>query len=197
MVFVPGVDETSVQTPTATAAVQESTPSDTMTLPVGVPVDGAAGDTVQVTGYPMPAVVEEEANSAAFEIRVIESALLTVCGPPVNVPVLPSNDASPLYMAAMTGLPGGSVETVHKALDPATVTFEQIGSLSAVKVTVPVGVPAPGAMTLNVAVNVTGCPATDGLSLEVTTVAVWALVVVCVPPFARSPLLGLKFESPL
>ena len=39
-------------------------------------------------------------------------------------------------------------------------------------VTVPVGVPAPGAVTVTVAVNVTDCPKTDGFTLEVTTVDV-------------------------
>jgi hypothetical protein len=39
-------------------------------------------------------------------------------------------------------------------------------------VTVPVGVPAAGAAAFTVAVNVTDCPYTDGLLLDVTVVAV-------------------------
>src|SRR5436305_1120518 len=40
------------------------------------------------------------------------------------------------------------------------------------KVTVPVGVPAPGLFAVTVAVNVTACPDSDGLAEEVTTVVV-------------------------
>ena len=42
-------------------------------------------------------------------------------------------------------------------------------------VTVPVGVPEPGAVALTVAVKVTDCPKTDGLTDEVTVVEVLAL----------------------
>ncbi len=42
------------------------------------------------------------------------------------------------------------------------------------KVTVPVGVPAPGGFTLTVAVNVTDWPKTDGLIEEATVVVVGA-----------------------
>jgi hypothetical protein len=38
--------------------------------------------------------------------------------------------------------------------------------------TVPLGVPDPGAVALTVAVNVTGCPNTDGFEREVTDVVV-------------------------
>ncbi len=40
------------------------------------------------------------------------------------------------------------------------------------KVTMPVGVPAPGGITLTVAVNVTDCPNVDELVLDVTAVEV-------------------------
>jgi hypothetical protein len=46
------------------------------------------------------------------------------------------------------------------------------------KLTVPVGVPAPGAETVTVAVKVTLCPKTDGLVPEATVVAVVALFTV-------------------
>jgi hypothetical protein len=42
-------------------------------------------------------------------------------------------------------------------------------------VTVPLGVPAPGAVTEIVAVRTTGCPYVDGFRLEVTEVVVDAL----------------------
>jgi hypothetical protein len=43
-------------------------------------------------------------------------------------------------------------------------------------VTVPVGVPAPGAATVTVAVNVTACPKTGELTDEATVVVVLALL---------------------
>src|SRR6266566_4029608 len=48
------------------------------------------------------------------------------------------------------------------------------------KVTVPVGVPAPGLFAVTVAVKVTGCPDTEGLAEEVTPVVVPGIVVVVV-----------------
>nr|WP_248782316.1 hypothetical protein [Streptomyces lydicus] len=48
----------------------------------------------------------------------------------------------------------------------------------ATKVTVPVGVPAPGATGVTVAVNVTDSPTTDGSGEEVTVVVVDAEVTV-------------------
>ena len=42
----------------------------------------------------------------------------------------------------------------------------------ALKVTLPVGVPDPGALALTVAVNVTACPKTDGLTDVLTVVVV-------------------------
>ena len=46
------------------------------------------------------------------------------------------------------------------------------------KVTVPDGLPAPGATTATVAVKVTLCPKVDGLSDEATVVVVLALLTV-------------------
>ncbi len=44
------------------------------------------------------------------------------------------------------------------------------------KLIVPVGDPAPGAVTVTVAVNVTDCPNTDGLVDDVSVVDVFALL---------------------
>ena len=52
------------------------------------------------------------------------------------------------------------------------------GTPSILNCTVPVGVPLPGETTLTVAVNVTGCPKTEGLVLDVTVVVVLALLTV-------------------
>ncbi len=48
------------------------------------------------------------------------------------------------------------------------------------KITEPVGVPAPGDTALTVAVKVTDCPDTDGLADEATAVVVLAWFTVCV-----------------
>jgi hypothetical protein len=47
------------------------------------------------------------------------------------------------------------------------------------KVTVPVGVPAPGAVTVTVAVNMTACPTADGFGEEDNAVVVFALLTTC------------------
>jgi hypothetical protein len=47
------------------------------------------------------------------------------------------------------------------------------------KVTVPVGVPVPGAVAAIVALNVTDLPTVDGLSEEVSFAVVFALLTVC------------------
>src|SRR6266446_1170419 len=57
---------------------------------------------------------------------------------------------------------------------PLQVTVEP----PSLKVTVPVGVPAPGGFTLTVAVNVNDWPKTDGLTEEATVVVVGAWVTV-------------------
>jgi hypothetical protein len=57
-----------------------------------------------------------------------------------------------------------------------------------------VGVPAPGEVTLMVAVKVTNCPENDGLDEEVTTVLVEAVFTTCLK-FAE--VLVLKLVSPL
>jgi hypothetical protein len=59
--------------------------------------------------------------------------------------------------------------------------------------TVPVGVPAPGAPTLMVAVKVTLWLAIAGLIVEATTVLVLALLTICV---TAVELLAVKFVSP-
>jgi hypothetical protein len=61
-------------------------------------------------------------------------------------------------------------------------------------VTVPVGVPEPGATALTVAVNVTLCPKTDGLTDDVTVVELLSWLTVWV--IAAEVLLE-KLLSPL
>ena len=62
-------------------------------------------------------------------------------------------------------------------------------------VTVPVGVPAPGAIRVSVAVKVTDWPETEGFADEVTVVAELDLFTTCGLPVSE-PVLPLKFPSP-
>ncbi len=56
------------------------------------------------------------------------------------------------------------------------------------KVTVPVGVPAPGLLAVTVAVKVTDCPDSDGLAEELTSVVVLAFFTVWVSVLEVLPL---------
>jgi hypothetical protein len=62
------------------------------------------------------------------------------------------------------------------------------------KVTVPVGVPAPGALAVTVAVNVTAWPNTEGLAEAVTIVLVPSALTVWV---SVADVLALKLPLPL
>src|SRR6185436_15181782 len=67
------------------------------------------------------------------------------------------------------------------------------GELPSLNVIVPLGVPAPGAVAVTVAVKVTVWPKTDGFGVEASVVAVLALFTVCVP---LADVLALKLASP-
>src|SRR5574340_523139 len=81
------------------------------------------------------------------------------------------------------------VRVVHPSVFSVPVPRTAAPSL---KVTVPVGVPAPGP-ALTVAVNVTGCPKSAGFSDDATAVVDGPAVIVCVstlevlPPILPSP----------
>jgi hypothetical protein len=78
---------------------------------------------------------------------------------------------SPPYTAVIACVVKERVEVVKLAWPelsvPVPITFEP-----SLKVTVPVGVPAPGLAALTVAVNVTDWPNTDGFADETRTVPV-------------------------
>jgi hypothetical protein len=61
------------------------------------------------------------------------------------------------------------------------------------KVTIPLGIPAPGATALIAALNVTACPKTVGLAEEVSEVVVVAGFTVCVRALEE---LGAKLPLP-
>lgn len=77
----------------------------------------------------------------------------------------------------MVWLPGARADVVKVAIPPLSVPVP-IGLPPSKKVTVPVGVPDPGATGETVAVKVTDCPKTGRLNDEVTVVVVLALLTV-------------------
>jgi hypothetical protein len=91
-------------------------------------------------------------------------------------------------------LPIAKAEVVNVAIPPLNVPVP-IGLPPSRNVTVPTGVPAPGATGDTVAVNVTDWPNTDGFTDEVTVVEVFALLTTCGFPVS-DPVLPLKFPSP-
>src|SRR5690242_14105706 len=79
--------------------------------------------------------------------------------------------------------------------EPLRVTLLARVAAPSRKLTVPLGVPDPGALAATVAVKVTVCPKTDGLLVEVTVVVLGSVVrsageAESVPELAR------KFVSP-
>jgi hypothetical protein len=86
--------------------------------------------------------------------------------------------ASPLYCAVIEKLPECVNVAVSVAVPAADSGLVPIVIVPLRKVTVPVGVPAPGAVTVTVAVNVTACPTADGFCDEANVVVVLALLTV-------------------
>ena len=92
-------------------------------------------------------------------------------------------------------VPATRLETLHGAWpEEESATELQIVVVPSLKVTVPVGVPEPGATTVTVALKVTDCPGAEGLSEDTTAVEVEALFTVCVK---AEEVLPWKFGSPL
>jgi hypothetical protein len=94
-------------------------------------------------------------------------------------------------------VPTATEEVLHVAVvPPATACALQLPIVtpSLRKFTVPVGVPAPGAVTATVAVNVTDCPNTLGFGAEPAVVVVAALLTVWLYAGDVEP---MKLPSPL
>jgi len=79
----------------------------------------------------------------------------------------------------MVWLPTVSELLIKVAVVPLSGTTKKL-PLSTTNLTCPVGVPAPGAVTLMVAMKVTSWPTTDGLGEDVSAVLVPALLTICV-----------------
>src|SRR5215813_13619485 len=146
-----------LQAPVATVPVQLSTPSLTVTLPVGVPAPGAAGATVKLTVTACPT---SEGSGLSEVIAVVVSALSTVCAAAAEV--LPLKLASPAYVAVRLLALAAVKVSVH--WPAATVPVHE--TAPSLTVTLPVGVPAPGALTATAYCTVTAWPTTEGSGLS-------------------------------
>jgi hypothetical protein len=80
----------------------------------------------------------------------------------------------PPYTAVIECVPSASVETANVAFPLVSVPVPRV-VLPSLNVTVPVGVPVPGAVAVKVAVNVTLSPLVDGFNEDATFVEVAAL----------------------
>ncbi len=139
------------------------------TVPVRVPAPGEIAFTVavKVTDWP-------ETDGFADEASVVELlAWLTVCVSAKVVLSLPIKLLLPPYTAVIVCAATDNADVVKIACPAASALLPRV-FVPSEKVTVPVGVPAPGNTTLTVAVNVTDCPNTDGLTEEATVVVVLA-----------------------
>src|SRR5205085_1573882 len=95
----------------------------------------------------------------------------------------------------MLWLPTLRLEVAHVATPAASACAPQpvIELPPSLKFTVPVGVPAPGAVAVTVAVKVTLCPNTDGFTDDVRLVVVLAWLTTC---DTAELVLVAKFVSP-
>src|SRR6059058_1021895 len=148
-------------------------PSWKVTFPAGVPAPGLLAVTVAVK-------VTDCLNTdgLAEELADVVVLYFTVC---VKLgDVLPLKLASPPYDALIEWEPTASVLVTNVAWpEPFRVPVPRVLE-PAMKVTVPVGVPAAGLFAVTVAVKVTGCADTDWWSEEMMPVVVPGSVVVVV-----------------
>src|SRR5438876_559916 len=158
--------------------VMAVSPSLKVTFPDGVPVPGLFAVTVAVNFTDCP-------NTDGFneELTDVVVPYFTVC---VSLgDVLPLKFASPPYDAVIEWEPTASVLVTNVPWpEPSRVPVPRMVEPS-LKVTVPVGVPAPGLFAVTVAVNVTACPDSAGLAEELTSVVVPAFVTVWVVGFGE------------
>ena len=123
-------------------------------MPVGVPLPGAAAPmvTVSVTAWPKTEGCADETT------LMVELSGLTSSVKELNV-TLPRKFVSPAYTAEIKCDPITSGLVVVKvALPVASSAAVPRVAKPSLKVTVPLGVPEPGAMALTVVVKVTAWP---------------------------------------
>src|SRR6476661_6954964 len=127
-----------------------------VTLPVGVPAPGRFTVTEKFTVTALPT---KDGSGRSLVIVAVVAALLAVCAVPAEA--LPAKFVSPTYVAVSVFEPGvvSVIEHVPEATVPVHVL--PLASLT-VTVTLPVGVPPPGAVGVTEKFTVTACPTADG-----------------------------------
>lgn len=145
--LAPAVVEIRLQLPEATVPIQVSNPSLTVTLPVGVPP--ALGVTLKVTAYGWPTRVLD-ASALALVMAVVVAYATTVWS--VYADVLELKEESPVYEAESFFIP--EVKNVIEQLPVATLPVQL--SEPSEMITLPVGVPLPGAAAATLKLMVTG-----------------------------------------
>src|SRR5438034_159046 len=148
-------------------------PSLKVTFPAGVPEPGLLAVTVavKVTDCPNTDGLAEELTDVVVPDFIVGVGFVAVVA--VVVASAPSD-------ARIGGEPTASVLVTNVAWPEAFRVPVPSMLEPSLKVTVPVGVPAPLVFAFTVAVKVTGCPDTDGLIEETTPVVVPGSVVVVV-----------------
>jgi hypothetical protein len=140
----------------------------------------------------MKATAWPTAEGFCVEISAVaESDLLMVCVS--DAEILAVKLLSPLYVAVILRTPTRR-ELVDNVAFPvlSTIRVPRL-VVPSLKVTVPVGVPAPGGGTATVAVKATLCPKTDGLGVLTSVVVVVGWMTVTV---TGDETLVLKLPSP-
>src|SRR5439155_5398568 len=181
-------DVVSVAVPPESAVVASGvTPSRNVTLPAGVPRPEVV-DTVAVTVTDVPIVDGFDELPSVVVVAPLTN------WPPLRLPVLARNTASPLYSAVIVCAPGDSADVVSAATPPLSGTGAPRFDGPSLNCTVPVG--GPGATSGDtVAVKVTDAPGLDGVP-DVTTAVddvSWLTVMSAVATAPPSP--ASAFES--
>src|SRR5689334_3043612 len=109
---MPAVVSVIEQLPADTVAVQLSGPEDTVTLPVGVPVAGDTGVTVNATVTGVPGA---DGSGVSAVIAVVVCAWFTVCTRVSDVLVVKL--PSPAYTAVSKLVPTVVTPSVHDPAD--------------------------------------------------------------------------------
>jgi len=164
------------------------TPSLKVTVPVGVPAP-AATVAVNVTDCPKTDGFTVEASVV---VVLANGAVLTVW---INaVEALALKSTLPAYSTVSKWEPTikAAVENVA-CPEPSSAPVPTVAAPS-LKVTVPLRVPAPGAVAVTIAVKVTDWPDVDGFTEELSVAVVLALFTVWPPD--KVPVPVLKSASP-
>ena len=145
----------NVATPPASSTLDTSVvlPSVKLIDPVGMPPAGAVGLTTAVK-----VVVCPKNDGPGDDVTaMLVPAGFTTCGTAESSSELGRKLPSPEYEAAIVWLPADSPVVLNVATPLVSGRFGASVALPSVKLTVPVGVPAPGDTALRTAVNVIAC----------------------------------------